>query len=86
VPRVSSFYGIVIAMYYREHGIAHFHARYGEHEVSMAIDSLHVLGGFLPPHQLRLVRLWAHRHRRQLRENWERARREEALASIAPLH
>jgi hypothetical protein len=85
VPRVSSFYGIVIAMYYREHGIAHFHARYGEDEVSVAIDSLRVLGGSLPAQQLKLARLWARLHEGELRENWERARLEEALASIAPL-
>jgi hypothetical protein len=30
MPRISSFYGIVIAMYYREHGVPHFHALYGE--------------------------------------------------------
>ena len=28
VPRISEFYGIVIAMYYREHGMPHFHATY----------------------------------------------------------
>jgi hypothetical protein len=28
VPRISEFYGIVIAMYYREHGVPHFHATY----------------------------------------------------------
>ncbi len=31
VPEVSRFFGIVIAMYYREHEPPHFHARYGEH-------------------------------------------------------
>jgi len=30
VPRISSFYGIVIAMYYDDHAPPHFHARYGE--------------------------------------------------------
>ena len=28
VPRVSAFYGIVIAMYFGEHGVPHVHARY----------------------------------------------------------
>jgi len=26
VPRISAFYGIVIAMYYRDHAPPHFHA------------------------------------------------------------
>jgi hypothetical protein len=32
VPRISSFYGIVIAMYYRDHHAPHFHAIYAEYE------------------------------------------------------
>jgi len=28
VPRVSAFYGIVIAMYFDEHALPYFHARY----------------------------------------------------------
>jgi len=30
VPRISTFYGIVITMYYRDHDPPHFHAVYGE--------------------------------------------------------
>ncbi len=33
MPRLSAFYGIVIYMYIRDHGVAHFHARYGDAEV-----------------------------------------------------
>jgi phosphomannomutase len=29
MPRISAFYGIVIAMYFDDHGPPHFHARYG---------------------------------------------------------
>jgi uncharacterized protein DUF4160 len=28
VPVISIFFGIVIRMFYREHGVAHFHAEY----------------------------------------------------------
>jgi hypothetical protein len=32
VPIISIFFGIVIRMFYREHGIAHFHAEHqGQH-------------------------------------------------------
>jgi hypothetical protein len=85
VPRISSFYGIVIAMYYREHGVPHFHARYGEREASISIRSLEVLAGSLPPRALRLVKRWASLHTEELLENWERAQREEVLDSIEPL-
>ena len=45
VPRISEFYGIVIAMYYAEHGVPHFHAVYAGQDASVAIDSLEVLAG-----------------------------------------
>lgn len=31
MPVVSRFYGIVIKMFFSEHGVPHFHAVYGEH-------------------------------------------------------
>ncbi len=85
MPRISSFYGIVIAMYYRDHEPPHFHAIYGEHEAQLVIASLEVLGGELPPRALRLAREWAEMHRSELEANWARARAHEPLATIDPL-
>jgi hypothetical protein len=85
VPRISTFYGIVIAMYYREHGVPHFHALYGEHEASIAIDALESLQGYLPPRALRLVKRWASMHREELLQNWNLAEQGEVLERIAPL-
>ena len=48
VPRISAFYGIVIAMYYRDHAPPHFHAVYGEYEATIVIATLSVLSGDLP--------------------------------------
>lgn len=28
MPVISTFFGIVIRMYYKEHGVSHFHAEY----------------------------------------------------------
>lgn len=85
MPRISSFYGIVIAMYYEEHGQPHFHARYAEHDASIAIETLAILQGSLPRRTLALVREWADLHRDELQANWERARKEQPLFSIEPL-
>jgi len=30
MPIIARFYGIVIKMYFKEHGVPHFHAIYGE--------------------------------------------------------
>lgn len=85
MPRLSSFYGIVVAMYYREHGVPHFHVRYAEHNASVAIETLEVLGGSLPSRALSLVSEWAALHRDELAANWERARAEDPLEAVDPL-
>lgn len=85
MPRISSFYGIVIAMYYREHGVPHFHAVYGEFKASISILSSELLGGSLPPQALRLVKRWASLHREELLKNWDLAEQERGLESIDPL-
>jgi hypothetical protein len=88
MPRISSFYGIVIWMYHDEihhRGRPHFHASYGEDEASIDIESLVVIAGELRPRAGRLVAEWARTHQAELRENWERARRHEPLQRIDPL-
>jgi hypothetical protein len=85
MPRISSFYGIVITMYYKEHGVPHFHIRYAEHDASISIETLEVLGGSVPKRALRLAREWAEAHRDELTANWELARVEDPLEEIPPL-
>jgi hypothetical protein len=86
VPQISSFYGIVIAMYWRErdHPIPHFHAAQAGYRASIALDGT-VLAGELPGRALRFVREWAGLHGDELLANWERARNLEPLEPIDPL-
>lgn len=85
MPRISAFYGIVIAMYYDDHRPPHFHARYGEHEAQFAVATGVVMNGSLPRRARALVQEWAELHRDELVDNWRRVEREEPLASIDPL-
>ena len=78
VPRISEFYGIVVAMYYREHGVAHFHADVRRR------DRRHRQEG-ISPRALRLVQEWFELHRDELRLNWARARDNAPLVRIDPL-
>jgi len=71
MPVVSRFYGIVIKMFFSEHGVPHFHAVYGEHVGVFAIETLEMLEGDLPPRAFRMVRDWAEVHRGTLRTMWE---------------
>lgn len=84
MPEISRFLGIVIGMFYSEHGVAHFHAAYGEHEVSIEIESGKSHGEF-PARALRLVLEWATLHRQELLEDWHLARQGEPLKPITPL-
>lgn len=85
MPEISRFYGVVIRMYHRDHAPPHLHAEYGGAEALVALDTLAVLEGALPPRALGLVVEWAALHRDELRATWERARRLEPLGRIAPL-
>jgi hypothetical protein len=46
MPEVSRFLGIVIQMYYSDHGRPHFHAKYGRYRISVDIESGVVTGEF----------------------------------------
>ena len=85
MPEVSRFYGIVIRMFWREHGPPHFHAAYGNARALIGIDDLAVLKGHLPARARGLVVEWASLHKAELRNAWERARRFEEPGKIAPL-
>ncbi|MHB1956409.1 MAG: DUF4160 domain-containing protein, partial [Sulfobacillus sp.] len=61
------------------------HAIYGEHEASFAIDDVSVLAGQIPPRAAQMATEWAVAHREELLANWDKARRAEPLALIAPL-
>jgi hypothetical protein len=84
VPEISRFLGIVVGMFFNEHGPPHFHAVYGDHAITVEIETGTVRGVF-PPRALRLVLEWATLHKQELLANWERARRREPLVRIAPL-
>ena len=84
VPEICRFYGIVIRMLVNEHVPPHFHATYGEHEVSVAIQDGGITGYF-PPNARRLVLKWRGLHERELMTNWELLRAGQPARPIAPL-
>lgn len=85
MPEISRFFGIVIAMFYGDHEPPHFHARYGEDQAMVGLDTLSVLEGRLPPRALGMVMEWATAHRTELMADWELARQQAPLRKIAPL-
>ena len=71
MPVVARFYGILIKMYFREHGVPHFHAIYGEYNGVFDIRTLEMIEGDLPGRAARLVREWAGRYHRDLQRMWD---------------
>jgi hypothetical protein len=71
MPTISRFYGITVMMYFREHGIPHFHATYGDYNGVFALDTLDLIEGRLPRRAQSLVREWASQHQSELLEMWE---------------
>lgn len=72
MPELSRFYGVVVYMNYRDHNPPHFHARYGEQEVTVELGTS-VVDGRTSHRALQLVFEWAELHRDALAENWQRS-------------
>jgi len=73
MPVIARFYGIVIKMYFSqsEHGVAHFHAVYGEFTGVFNIETLEMMEGDLPLRAQRLVRDWASQYQQELLRIWQ---------------
>jgi len=84
MPELSRFLGIVIAMYYRDHGPPHFHAIYGEFEASVNIATGE-LNGDLPKRALSIVQEWRLSHRNDLLLAWSLAQAQQPLPKIDAL-
>jgi len=85
MPEICRFYGIIIQIYYGDHPPAHFHAVYGEHVAKIAIETLDVIEGSIPPRALNLAREWAKLHNRELLDAFRRAASFQPPGKIAPL-
>ena len=85
MPEISRFLGIVIAIYWQEHGVPHFHAKYESCRASFAIEDFRLLEGRVPPRVTGLVLEWAAAHQEELMADWELAMEKKPLKPISPL-
>lgn len=73
MPLISSFFGIVVKMYFNDdeqHHTPHFHVEYAEYKASIDFDG-NVLSGSFPPNKLKLVVAWAEIHKEDLTALWK---------------
>ena len=71
MPIIAKFYGILIKMYFREHGVPHFHALYGEYNGVFEIEKLEMIEGDLPNRAQKMIKEWADHYRDDLLEMWK---------------
>lgn len=72
MPVISSFYGLIIKMYFQqsEHQPPHIHVIYAEFSGSITIKDCRMLEGDLPKKALSLVKEWVALHRKELLDMW----------------
>ncbi len=70
VPIIARFYGIIIKMYFKEHGIPHFHAIYGEYNGIFSIETLEMIEGDLPNRAQKMIKEWGMMYKDELMKLW----------------
>jgi hypothetical protein len=85
MPTISTFYGILIRMFWQDHNPPHFHALYGSFEITVDIQTLQILQGSMPRRALALILEWASQHREELIEDWNLCAQNQMPHKIAPL-
>lgn len=88
MPAISMFFGIIVAIFYKDvgkHNTPHIHVRYQNSKASISIETGDVLAGNFPPKQLRMVLAWIEIHKDELFANWELAMSGEEPFKISPL-
>lgn len=71
-------------MYWSEHGPPHFHAVYGEYEITATIEGGIVQGHF-PKNALCAVLAWLELRQEELIHNWLLAQQDKPLNPVKPL-
>ena len=84
MPIISTFYGIIIYMFWRDHNPPHFHARYGEYEITVEIETGNI-EGTMPKRALQMIQEWRELHKAELLENWKKAEQNKPIRKIKPL-
>lgn len=68
MPTISTFYGLIIQMFFREHAPPHFHVV--RRQAVVDIQRLEVTEGKLPRRATGLVLDWAELHQAELMKDW----------------
>ncbi len=84
MPELSRFLGIVVYLNINEHNPPHFHAKYGDYQVTIDIET-GIIKGVFPKRALRLLLEWYDLHGEELLQNWNNLQNGDQVSKIAPL-
>ncbi|MDR2231743.1 MAG: DUF4160 domain-containing protein [Tannerella sp.] len=85
MPYISTFFGLLIQMYFDEHNPPHIHVRFQNDKAIFNIQNGDMTHGNLSNRNRRLVQAWIELHRDELILNWELCRNDEQPFKIEPL-
>jgi len=72
MPEISRFLGVIIRMHFRDHPPGHFHAHYGDYEITVEIESGHRHWQVSEACAASCGLEWHGSNRAALIENWQR--------------
>ena len=84
MPIISRFFGIIIYMYWRDHAPPHFHAKYGDQEITVEIES-GIVTGNMSKRAKKMIQEWRENHKEELLTDWTLAEKRKTLNRIEPL-
>ena len=71
-------------MYWRDHQPPHFHAKYGDDEIIVEIETGKVTGS-ISQRALNMIQEWRARYKEELLTDWKLAEQNKPLEKINPL-
>ncbi len=83
MPIISKFFGIIIFMFWRDHNPPHFHAKYGDYEIIVNIETGEIIGN-ISRRVLDIIQEWRILHKPELLANWHLAEENKSLNNIKP--
>jgi hypothetical protein len=85
MPELSRFFGLIVRMYYDDHGPPHVHVEYQGNKAKIDFQGNVLRGDLRSRTALRLVREWIDLNANSLQEDWDLARAGMPLNKIEPL-
>jgi len=86
VPIIAIFNGIIIQMFFEDHGPPHVHALYAGAKALVGISDGEIIRGRLPLKQAKLVKDWVKLRHAELMENGHHAQTDGRCFRIAGPH